>query len=129
MAGTAIRQLGQLFRIIRGPISMAVQTPAHVHHLGIFGDLDVGHIAVTFFSVQSRCNVRPVRKVDEIRHHGNGHPGDLLILQHILLQDGQPGAGIRLGDLLMAAPALGLRWQTRRWSAQGSRVAVQALHT
>jgi hypothetical protein len=73
--------------------------------------------------------MRPVRKMNEVRHLGDWHPGNLLVVQHIILQDRQPGAGIRFGDLLVAAPALGQRWQPGRRSTQCTRVAVQALHT
>jgi hypothetical protein len=71
MARAAIRQLGQLFWIVGKECSMTVQTPAHAHDLGIFVNLLLGQVSVAILTVQSCCNVGPVRKVDKVRHLGN----------------------------------------------------------
>ena len=80
MARAAIRQLGQLFRIVGKALSMTIQTPPHVHDLRILVNLHRRQITMAILTVQACSNVRPVRKVDEIRHLGDRHPGDFLVV-------------------------------------------------
>lgn len=128
MTGAAIRELDQLFGIICSPLTVAAQTPTHVHHLWVNGNLSPGHIPVTLLAIQSRGNMWAVCEVDKVRHLGDGHPGNFPVVQNIIFQDSQFWTCIRLCDLLMTAPALGESRQAGRGSAQGARVAVQALH-
>jgi hypothetical protein len=107
MTSPAVGKFGQLIHIVTSAFTVAFQAPAHVHDLGIFGDFDSRHIAVTTLTVQACGNVRPVRKMDKIRHLGDRHPGNILVIENVIFEDGKPGTGIRFGDLLVAAPALG----------------------
>jgi len=80
MTRSAIRKLGQFFFILRRPLPVAIQAPAHVYYLRVDGNSRIRDIAVTAFAVQPSRNVRAVGKVDEVWHLGNWHPGDLLIV-------------------------------------------------
>ena len=80
MARATIRELGQLYWIVGSPRAVAVQTPAHVHHLRVPGDFNLGHIAMTALTVQPCCDVRTMYEMDKVRHLGDGNPGNLLIV-------------------------------------------------
>ena len=84
MAGTTIRELGQSFRIIGKSRSVTVQTPTHVHDLGVLGDGDLRHIPVAGLTIQSRRNVGPVCEMDKVGHLCNRHPGNFLIVQNVI---------------------------------------------
>ena len=84
MTRATISKLGQFCFIVGRPLPVAVQTPAHVHHLWVNSNSNIGDIAVTALAVQARGDVRPVREVNEIGHLRNGHPGDLLIIRDVI---------------------------------------------
>ena len=84
MAGAAIRELGQFFRILCGSLAMAGQTPSHVHHLWVYGNLNGRHIAVTALAVQACSNMGPVDEVYEVGNLRNGYPFDGFIFFNVL---------------------------------------------
>ena len=116
MTCATVCELGQFFLIIASAFAVTGQTPAHVHHLWILSNPHVGHVAVAPLAIQSRRNMRPVRKMDEVRHLGDRHPGNLLIVCNVIFQDRQFGARIRNLHLLVTAPAFCKRGQPGRRS-------------
>jgi hypothetical protein len=84
MAGAAIGELGQLFRIISSPLTVTIYTPTHVDGLWVLSNLHFGHIAVTSLTVQPRSNVRAMCKMDKVWDLSNRHPGNILIVQNII---------------------------------------------
>jgi hypothetical protein len=84
MASATISKLGQFFRVVGKPGSVTVQTPAHVHDLGVPGDIDSTHIAMTVFAIQTCCDMRAMCEMDEIRDLRHRHPGDFFIIQNIV---------------------------------------------
>jgi len=127
MTRATIGQLDQLFRIIRGLAAMTFQTPTHIHHLWVLCDLHFRHITVAFFAVQSRGNMRSMHEVDKVRHLCDRHPFNWLVIEDVILQDGQTWTCIRFGDLLVTPPTLCLCWQPWRCTSQRTRMTVQTL--
>ena len=80
MASATIGELGPFYGIFGSSLAVAVQAPAHVHHLRVDSDANVGHIAVTALAVQARRNMGTVHKMDKFRHLCNRHPGDFFIV-------------------------------------------------
>ena len=56
MTSSAIGEFGQLFYIITGFLLMTIETPTHVHHLGVLSNGHLGHITMAIFAVHTRCN-------------------------------------------------------------------------
>src|SRR6266508_4060743 len=129
MTGATICELGQLFRIICGSRSMTPQTPPHVHHLGILSNLNLGHIAMTGFTVQARSDMRTMDEMNKIRHLCDRHPGNFLVIQNIILQHSKFWTCICLCDLLMTSPAFRECRQPRRRSAQRTRMTIETLYS
>src|SRR5215212_6680791 len=74
MTSPAIRELCTLFRIIGCSGSVTVETPAHVHDLGILGDFHLAHIAMTSFAIQSSRDMRTMDKMHKIWDLRHRHP-------------------------------------------------------
>ena len=117
MARAAIRELGQPHRIVSKSRSVTVQTPTHIHDLGVPGNIDIAHIPMTIFAVQARRDMRPMGEVYKVRHLGDRHPGDFFIVQNIIFENGQFGTGVGDLHLLVTAPAFCKRRQPGRRSA------------
>src|SRR5688500_10813196 len=111
MTGSTIGKLGKFFFIIARPRFMTVQTPAHVHHLRVPGDLHLRHITMTRLAVQSCRNLRPVDEMNKIRYLRDGYPFNWLVILNVIDQDSQFFTGLSLGYLLMAPPTFCLRGQ------------------
>ena len=124
MTGNAIGQLGQHDRIICEARAVTAETPAHVHLLGD-GDRHLADLAVALFAVQSGGDVRTVAEINKVRQDGNRHPCDGLVLLDVT--DQLVNFRISDGDLLVAAPALGLGGKAGGGAAQRAWMAHQAL--
>jgi hypothetical protein len=127
MARAAVAEFDQFFLIVACCFHMAVQTPAHVHHLWIFGDVDLGHIAVAFFTVPASRNVCAVVELDEVRDDGNRHPFNGCAADDCILQRSEQGAGLCLLDLVMTRPAFLLCGNSSGRSLGGAWMAVETL--
>ena len=106
---------------------MAIETPSHVHYLGILIDGQLAHVPVAILAVQARGNVRPMDEMHKVRHLGNRHPVNGLVILYVICELGQFRALHR--DLLVAAPAFCLGGNARRRAAQRARMAVQTLNS
>lgn len=128
MAGSTVRQLQQLFFILPGRFTIAIQAPTHIEDLGILGNCDQGHVTVAVLAVLPGSHVGAVVELDKIRHNGHRHPLYGSSAFDRLLQRRQQCAGLRFGNLLMAPPALGLGGNARLRTSGCSGMAVQALN-
>lgn len=128
MTRAAVGEFNQLLLIFPGGFDVTVQTPAHVHHLRILRNIDLGHIPVTFLAVPPRRNMRAMVKLHEIRHNGHRDPFQRFSSQHSILERRQQSARLRLGDLIVTRPALRLGGQTGGGTFRRPRVTVQALN-
>ena len=103
------RYFGIMGRIVLNVISragtMTVETKAHIYHLRILGNLHFAHITVTGFAIQACGDMRTMDKMNKVWHLRHRHPGNLLVVQHVILQDCQFGTGIRDLHLLVTGPA------------------------
>ena len=61
---------------------MAIQTETHIKYLWVFSNGHLGHIAMTILAVLSCRNVRPVIKLNKVRHLRNRNPNDGLIFRY-----------------------------------------------
>ncbi len=104
MTGSAVGQLDPFFcqhsrdrwimiRIIRGIVfgatPVTVETPAHVHHLRILRHRDLGHIAMTSFTIQTSSNMWPVNKMHKVWHLRDRHPLNRFILFDVIQELGE----------------------------------------
>ena len=104
----AVGEFDQFFLIVPGGFDVTVQTPAHVHHLRIFVDAHLAHIAVAVFTVLPRGDMRAMVELNEIRDDGNGNPFERLTAEDGVLKRGKQCAVAGLYDLIVARPALRL---------------------
>src|SRR5688500_20342473 len=68
MTCSAIGKLSKFFRVIRRPGFMTVETPTHIHYLGILSNFNLGHIPMTVLTVQTCRNMRSMSKMHKIWH-------------------------------------------------------------
>ena len=68
MTRAAVCEFDQFFLIISGCLNVTVQTPPHIHDLGILCNKLLGHIAVAFFTVTSCRNVRAVVELAGVKN-------------------------------------------------------------
>jgi len=80
MAGATIRELCQSHRIAGKSRSMTVETPTHVHHLWVFGNIYLAHIAMASFAVQACRDMGTMGEMDKVWHLRDWHPGDLFMI-------------------------------------------------
>ncbi len=117
MTGTTISKFGKFYRIIGESGPMAVQTPTHVHDLGIFGNVHGAHIAMTSFAVQACRDMGAMYEMDKVRDLRHWNPGNVFIVQDVVFKNCQFWTRIGNLHLLMTAPALCGCWQPWRRSA------------
>lgn len=51
MTRSAVGEFDEFLVVVAGFLFMAIDTPTHVHHLRIFSDRHLRHIAVTGFAI------------------------------------------------------------------------------
>ena len=127
MARATICELRVELRIVLGLLLVAVETPAHIHYLGILINGQLADVPVAVFAVQSRGNVRAMHEVHKVRHLSHRHPVNGPVVLHVVCQLGKFRALDR--NLLMTAPALGLSGDARRRTAQSARMTIKALNS
>ena len=82
MARTAIREFGVKHWIVFSLLPMAIETPAHIHDLGVLIYGHLAHIAVAILAVQSCSDMGAMDKMDKVRHLRNRNPYDRLIFRN-----------------------------------------------
>ncbi len=85
MTGTTISKFGKFYRVVGESGSVAVQTPAHIDHLGVLRNIDSGHIAMTGFAVQPCRDMGAVYEMNKVRNLSDRHPGNLFVVQNVVL--------------------------------------------
>ena len=117
MTGSAIEQLDTQLWVILGAFSVTFQTKTHIESLWILVNIYFGQIAMTGLTIDSRCDVRTMIIVHEIRHHRYWYPLERLVILHSLDQGFQLFAALCNGQLLVTAPTLCLGWKAGHRSA------------
>ena len=125
MTCSTVGEFDELFLIVTSLFFVAVQAPAHVHDLRVFGDLDLAHVAVAVLAVEPGGDVGTVVEMHEFGYFGNRHPDKILPICHGIEQGFQFYARVGLGDLLVTAPTLVDRRQPGRSALGRAGMAVQ----